>query len=151
MYFLFLTLYNLSALVCLGVTIAGLWTSFAKAGRPGWAAIVPVYNLIVWLDVAGKPWWWVFIVLSPLVVVIIGVVIGIAAGSFIVALIFYLLGLVGSLALSIFLSISFAQNFGKGVGFAVGLALLSPVFYPLLGFGDAVYSPPGSSFDEDER
>lgn len=139
MYVVFSLLYTLCALVCAGVTIAGVWTSFSKAGRPGWAAIIPVYNLIVWLDVAGKAWWWIFIVLAPLIFIFLGVFMGVALGSFIVVLVCYLLGLVGSLILSIVLSIAYAQNFGKGIGFGIGLALLTPVFYPLLGFGDAEY------------
>ena len=27
------------------VIIAGCWKVFTKAGKPGWAAIIPIYNL----------------------------------------------------------------------------------------------------------
>ena len=108
----FLILYVLSGLTCMVVTIAGVWTSFSKAGRPGWAAIVPIYNYIVILDIAGKPWWWIFL----MIFVPFGVLIW------------------GIMAL-----IAFAENFGKGAGFGIGLALLPFVFSPLLGFGDAEY------------
>ena len=37
------------------LTIAGIWKMFAKAGKPGWAAIVPIYNIIVLLEIVGKP------------------------------------------------------------------------------------------------
>ena len=38
--------------------IAGLYGIFTKAGKPGWAAIVPIYNAIILAEVIGKPMWW---------------------------------------------------------------------------------------------
>jgi len=104
---------------------------------------VPVYNGIVFLDVAGKPWWWILIFLVPLVIMLLGFLLGIILGSFTVILIFYALGglaSLGSLAFAIIATLSFAKNFGKGGGYACGLIFLPFVFYPLLGFGDAEYS-----------
>jgi hypothetical protein len=95
--------------------IAGFWKTFTKAGEPGWACLVPIYNVIVLLKIAGKPAWWVVLFLIPLV-------------NFII---------------SIMVSIAVAENFGKGTGFGIGLALLPFVFYPVLGFGDAVYQGAG--------
>ena len=43
------------------------------------------------------------------------------------------------------LFIELAKCFGKGAGFGLGLALLSPIFFPLLGFGDAKYRGPQKS------
>lgn len=96
--------------------IASLWTVFNKAGQPGWAAIVPIYNIYVLLKIAGRPGWWLLLYLIPIV-------------SFVIAII---------------VSIDVAKAFGKGSGFGVGLALLSPIFYPILAFGDARYqsAPP---------
>jgi hypothetical protein len=91
--------------------IAGLWKTFEKAGKPGWAAIVPIYNIIVMLEIAGKPLWWIVLFLIPLVNLVVAILVGIAI----------------------------AEKFGKSAGFGVGLALLSFVFYPILGFGDAQY------------
>ena len=98
------------------VVIAGIWKTFTKAGEPGWAAIVPIYNLIVMLKIAGKPLWWVVLMLIPFV-------------NFIVA---------------IMVCISLAENFGKSSGFGIGLALLGFIFFPMLGFGDAVYQGGGA-------
>ena len=95
------------------LVIAGLWKVFTKAGEPGWAAIVPLYNAIVLLKIAGKPAWWIILFLIPFVNLIIAIMVGIAL----------------------------AQNFGKGTGYGLGLALLSPIFYPMLGFSDAQYRP----------
>jgi hypothetical protein len=93
--------------------IAAWWTVFAKAGKPGWAAIVPIYNIIVVLEIAGKPLWWILLCLIPLVNIVVIVMVYIA----------------------------FARNFGKGVGFGWGLAFLGLIFMPILAWGDAVYRP----------
>lgn len=95
------------------VMIAAMWKVFVKAGEPGWAAIVPIYNIIVMLKIAGKPAWWVILFLIPFV-------------NFIMAII---------------MSLAIAKNFGKGTGFGLGLAFLSPIFYPMLAWGDARYQP----------
>ena len=91
--------------------IAGIWKVFTKAGKPGWAAIVPIYNVIVLLEIAGKPLWWILLFFIPLVNIVMAVIVGIAI----------------------------AKNFGKSEAFGVGLALLGFIFYPILGFGDAQY------------
>jgi hypothetical protein len=95
------------------IQIAAMWKVFEKAGKPGWAAIIPIYNVIVILDIAGKPWWWILLCLIPLV-------------NIVVLIIVY---------------ISLARNFGKGVGFALGLMFLSFIFFPILAWGDAQYQP----------
>ena len=41
--------------------IVSLWKVFTKAGQPGWACIVPIYNVIVLLKIAGKPLWWILL------------------------------------------------------------------------------------------
>ena len=47
------------------VLFASLWKLFQKAGKPAWAGFVPGYNLLVWLQITGKPWWWIFLFLVP--------------------------------------------------------------------------------------
>ena len=98
-------------LALLILIFAGMWATFAKAGEPGWAAIVPIYNAVVMLKIAGRPIWWVLLLLIPFV----GAIVAIIA------------------------SIDIAKNFGKGTGFGLGLAFLGFIFYPILGFGDAKY------------
>jgi hypothetical protein len=95
------------------VVIAGLWKVFVKAGKPGWASLVPIYNLIVLLEIVGKPLWWIVF--------------------------FLCLGPIGW----ILVSLELAKVFGKEIGFAIGLMFLSFVFVPILGFGDARYLGPG--------
>lgn len=90
------------------------WKIYVKAGKPGWAAIIPIYNTLVQLEIIGRPWWWLLLMFVPLVNIVIGIMI-----------IFDL-----------------AKVFGKGTGFGFGLLFLSFVFIPLLAFGDAVYQGP---------
>lgn len=106
-------LFPLAMLAFLILAFAGVWKTFAKAGKPGWAALVPIYNVIVMLQIAGRPLWWFLLLFVPVV-------------NFIIMLI---------------VVIDIARNFGKGTGFGLGLFLFAPIFYPVLGFGDAEYSP----------
>jgi len=103
-------------LAVLVVVIIALWKIFEKAGKPGWAAIIPVYNIIVLLEIIGKPIWWIILFFIPCV-------------NFIV---------------SILVALEIAKCFGKGAGFAIGLILLPFIFYPILGFGDARYLGPAA-------
>jgi hypothetical protein len=96
------------------VIIAGIWKMFTKAGEPGWACIVPIYNIIVMLRIAGMPLWWLIVMLIPLV----------------------------SIIPAFMLPFKTAERFGKGAGFAIGMIFLPFIFYPILGFGDARYTPP---------
>ncbi|MFH0925728.1 MAG: DUF5684 domain-containing protein [bacterium] len=91
--------------------IVSMWKVFVKAGEPGWAAIIPIYNIVVLFKIAGKPVWWVILFLIPLV-------------NFVITILAYL---------------AFAAKFGKGAGFAIGLAFLPMIFFPILAFGDAEY------------
>jgi hypothetical protein len=95
--------------------IAALWRVYTKAGEPGWASIVPIYNVVVMLRIVGMPLWWLLVMLIPLVNLI-----------------------------PAFMMISgLSERFGKGLGFALGLIFLPFIFYPILAFGDAQYTPPG--------
>ena len=104
-------LVGIIGLVIVIFILVSIWKVFSKAGEPGWAVIVPIYNLVVLLKIAGKPLWWLILLIIPG----IGIVFSILA------------------------SLGVAQRFGKSSGFGVGLALLPFIFYPILGFGDAVY------------
>jgi Family of unknown function (DUF5684) len=95
----------------IAVMIVAVWKVFTKAGEPGWAALIPIYNAIVYLRIAGKPVWWIILLIIPFV-------------NFIIAL---------------FVSLGLAKNFGKGTGFGIGLWLLSPIFILILAFDDSKY------------
>ncbi len=54
--------------------IASMWVLFSKAGKPGWASIIPIYNVFVFLKIGGKPGWWIILMLIPFVNIIIGII-----------------------------------------------------------------------------
>jgi hypothetical protein len=93
--------------------LAGIGATFTKAGKPAWAAIVPVYNVVLLLRLAGRPLWWLLLLCIPFV----------------------------NLFVFLVMSIDIAHNFGKRAAFGLGLTFLGFVFYPLLGFGSAHYRP----------
>jgi len=103
--------------VAVVVTI-GMWKAFAKAGQPGWAVLVPIYNIIVLLRVAGLPWYWVF---APFVAII------------------PILGWIAYIVWIVWIHHRISTRFGQGVGFTIGLTLLGPIFWLILGFGSSKY------------
>jgi hypothetical protein len=96
---------------------ASLWAIVAKAGRPGWEGIIPIYNLYVLLKIVGRPGWWLVLYIMPVVNIIIIIVV----------------------------AIDLAKSFGFTGAFAVGLILLPIVFYPILGFGSSRYVGPAAA------
>lgn len=100
------------------VTLIGMWKAFDKAGQPGWAVLVPIYNIIVLLRVAGLPWYWVF---APFVVII------------------PILGWIAYIVWIVWVHHRISTRFGQGVGFTIGLTLLGPIFWLILGFGSSKY------------
>jgi hypothetical protein len=91
--------------------VVAVWKIFVKAGQPGWASLIPLYNTIVLLRITGKSGWWVLGLMVPFL-------------NF-----FVLVRLVFNLA----------TVFGRGMGFGFGLLFLSPIFILILAFGDAQY------------
>ena len=105
-------------LAILVLVIAGMWKVFMKAGKPGWAAIIPIYNLIVLLQIVGRPVWWIILFLIPIVNFVALIIVGMD------------------------LAVCFGKS--KGWGFAL-LVILPFVGYPMLGFGEAAYSAPAAA------
>jgi hypothetical protein len=108
------TIGGLIGLAIVIVEIIAMWHMFTKAGQPGWAVFIPIYNVIVLLRVAAKPWWWLFLLWVPLLNIVIAIIIW----------------------------ANVATNFGKGVGFTLGLIFLPYIFIPILGFGSAAWRAP---------
>lgn len=55
------------------VAHVGLWKLYEKAGRKGWEAIVPFYNMYILLKITGRPAWWFILLLIPIINVIVGI------------------------------------------------------------------------------
>jgi hypothetical protein len=102
------------ALAVIVLAIIAMIKLFAKAGQPGWAAVVPFYNTFVMLKIVGRPGWWFVLMLIPIVNIVILVIV----------------------------FVDLAKAFGKSGGFAALLILLPIVGMPILAFGDAVYRGP---------
>jgi hypothetical protein len=98
---------------------AAMWKVFEKAGKPGWACLVPIYNCYVLCRIAGKPGWWLVLLLIPLVNLVI------------VILIYH----------------EISKAFGYGAGMTLMMFFLPFVAYPVLGFGEASYSAPEGAHD----
>ncbi len=93
------------------VMIAAQWVIFSKAGKPGWYSLIPILNIVAFVNIAGKPWYWILGLFVPFVSIIVAVLL--------------LHGL--------------SENFGHGAGFTLGLFFLSPIFILILAFGDSEY------------
>jgi hypothetical protein len=99
------------------VLLVAAWKVFAKAGRPGWASLIPIYNTITMLQITGRSGWWVLGLCVPFLNIFVAI-----------RLVFEL-----------------AKVFGRGVGFGFGLLFLFPIFVLILAFGDAQYVGPGGN------
>jgi hypothetical protein len=102
-------------LIILLIILIAFWKIFTKAGKPGWASIIPIYSAIVLLEIVGKPAWWIILMLIPLVNVVIIIMV------------------IHRLSLS----------FGKGTGMTLLLIFLPFIGLPVLAFGNAAYVGPG--------
>jgi hypothetical protein len=94
--------------------IAAMWKVFEKAGQPGWAAIIPIYNFYIMLKIGGKPGWWLLMLLIPFL----------------------------NIVFLIWTYNMISKSFGKDEDFTVGLVILGFIFWPILGFGSAKYLGP---------
>jgi len=114
---------DLSVLILLTVvfSLAGIvlmlvsyWKIYTKAGKPGWACLIPIYNIIVLLEIVGKPWWWLLLMIIPFVNIVFAI---------------WIINLL-------------SKSFGHGTGFTLGLIFLSIIFMPILGLGSSKYLGP---------
>lgn len=108
---------SLCSLAFAVLIIVAMWRVYEKAGKPGWASIIPIYNIWVMLEIVGKEGWWIILFLIPGVNVIVGIIV----------------------------MWELAKSFGKDAGFAIGLILLAPIFLLILAFSDAEYVGPGGA------
>ncbi len=93
------------------ITVESQWKIYKKAGKQGWASIIPIYNIIVLLEIVKKPTLWLIMFLIPFVNIIF----------------------------AIWVTNLLSKRFNKDEGFTIGLIFLPFIFYPLLGMGKAKY------------
>ena len=103
------------SLIAYVLMVVAMWRMFTKANKPGWASLIPVYNMVVLFQIAGLNPWLLLLYVIPFV-------------NFIAAIV-----------LTIMLCINLAKAFGKSSGFAVGLIFLNTIFMLILGLGNSEY------------
>lgn len=107
--------------IAIGVfTIVSLWKVFEKAGREGWECIIPIYNIIVLLEITGLPMWYIALLFIP--------------GANIYA------------TVKIYLEL--AYRFKQSTGFGIGLIFLYPIFIGILAFKDEITYESAQPFEE---
>lgn len=117
-------IFSLMVLAVTAVTMAGIWQIFTKTGEAGWKSLVPLYNVMLWLQMIGRPGWYVLALVTPPTAVAVWAV----------------------------LAFGTARSFGRGILFALGVTFLPFVFIPVLGFGQSVYvGPMGPSYRRNRR
>ena len=100
------------------VFVIGCWKVFVKAGQPGWACLIPIYNAFILLRIVGRPDWWIILMLIPLV----------------------------NIAIMLLVALDLAKSFGQSTAFGVFLLFLfSGIGYLILGFGSARYMGPAAA------
>lgn len=99
-------------LIFILLAFAILWKVFTKAGQPGWAALVPIYNhYVLVMEICKKEILWFILAFIPIANIIAGWVV----------------------------SQELAKKFGKSEAFGIGIFFLGPIFLAILAFGDAEY------------
>ena len=115
---LFGGVYSICFLIFAVLIIAGMWRMFVKAGKPGWAALIPIYNIYVLLQIVGRPGWWLILFFIPVVNVVVALLV----------------------------SIDLAKSFDKSAVWGIILLfILNAIGYLILGFGDAQYKGPAAA------
>jgi hypothetical protein len=109
----------------IGYVVGGLCMMgmFKKAGKPQWAAFVPIYNLIVLLEIIGRPVWWVILLIIPCVQIIAWII----------------------LALDVAKSYGQTQGFGIALGVGIIIPIITLVCILMLSYGPAQYVGPAAA------
>ena len=97
--------------------VVSWWRIFTKGGQPGWGSLIPIYNLYLILKIVGRPWWFLLLLLIPVVNVIVAILI----------------------------TNDLSKSFGRGLPFTLGLIFLPFIFYPILAWSEATYQGPSAS------
>ena len=119
-FFTFFADYAIILVPLLLISFIAAWRIFSKAGKPGWAILIPIYNMYIYTQVLQRPKWWILLYFAVLIPVV---------GSF------------ASFFVAVIDTLRLAKLFGKSTGFGIGLLLLHFIFYPILGLGSATYRP----------
>jgi hypothetical protein len=115
-----MTFYWIVYIAIVVLIVAGWWKIFEKAGEAGWKAIIPIYDILILLKIVGREWWWIILMLIPIVGFVAWIII----------------------------ALDLAKSFGRGTGFAIGLIFLPFIFAVILGFGSDAYRGPARTVSQ---
>jgi hypothetical protein len=104
-------------LACLLFGAVVFWKLYAKAGKPGWAGIIPIYNIIVLMEIVGRPTWWTILFFIP----------------------------IANIVAAVLVNIDLAKSFGRDVVFGILMTLIPIIFVAVLAFGSATYRGPAAA------
>ncbi len=110
------------AIIFYVLQVVAMWKIFEKAGEAGWKSLIPIYNLYILLKIIRFNW-----------LLLLGLLI------FIIPIVGWVVGAIYMFVLQVIICYRLARSFGKELGYTIGLLLLAPIFYLMLGFGDAKY------------
>lgn len=108
--------------------LIGLWKLFKKAGRPGWAAIIPFYSDYVLIEMVGLHWYWFIISLVPTVI-----------GFFVESGPLVTILQIVTLFVNINIYYNLTKKMNKSAGWIVLLVLFGGIALPILGYGKDVW------------
>jgi hypothetical protein len=130
---LFLVTFALFGAFLFFLFVIGAYKVFEKAGRPGWAIFIPIYNLWTLADIGDKPGWWGLVTVLAIIRYN-----DLNRNSAILNDFVNLFTLVG-LVLYVIISLNVAKNFNRTNSFGVFLVIVPFVGYPMLAFGPSPY------------
>lgn len=113
----FIATFGIIIIAVLAFNIIARWKLYVKAGKPGWASLVPIYSTIILFEIIGYKWYYIFFL---------------ALGA---------VPIVGQIALILFTisyNIKLAKSFDQGAGFGIGLWLVNIVFTAIIAFDNSI-------------
>lgn len=124
------------------ISYIGMWKCFEKTGEKGWKAIIPFYNYMILYKISGMNPYWAILNLSTWIFNLMEKFAQFSVNTYLIfsAIIFGLT--IFELVITILLIINFCHSFNKGGGYIAGMFFLAPIFYMIIGFGDAQYIGP---------
>ena len=126
LFFSFLLIFLGIILITYILSVIGLWGMFQKTDRPGWHALIPIYNTYILCIITGvSPWWLALSIISDLVAGLVPIL--------------SILASVISIYFGVLLAVSVARSFGKEDIYAIGIYFLPFIFYMIIGLGDSKY------------
>lgn len=116
------------------IEIIGKWKLFKKAGKPGWASIIPYYNNWVLVEISGCKWWFFLIIIGSSLISL-NFDYHINETTSIGFNLYNLLGSIVNFLGMLCVNYNISKKCNKDMAYAIGLTILPFIFYPMLGFG----------------